>query len=82
MPVAAMFAGHLHTVVGLQNTVVTPAGRKIPVFLSGSADKRTFLKVDFASTSIDPRQLTVTVMSTQGGQAQAVGQPVVVLAAP
>jgi len=77
MPVVAMFAGHLHALIGLFGSVVTPEGRKIPIFLSGSADQRTFLRVDFSNPT-GPRPLTVTVMSTRGGQAQAVGQPVVV----
>ena len=81
VPVLAMFAGHEHAMVGLHSTVRTPAGRNIPIFLSGSADHQTFLRVDFSNLT-GQRQLTVTVMSTRGGQAQPVGQPMVAGAAP
>ena len=77
VPVLAMFAGHLHAVAGLYSSVRTPAGRNIPIFLSGSADEQTFLRVDFSNPTAGPRQLSVTVMSTRGGQAQAVGPAVV-----
>jgi hypothetical protein len=84
MPVVAIFAGHLHDSAGLKFKITTPSGVLIPVFLSGSADYQTFLKVDFAtlspttsSTEVQ-RQLSVTVMSTRGGQAQPVGQPMVI----
>lgn len=72
-PVAAVFAGHLHSLLGQQGELNTPSGQKIPVFFSGSADQRSFLLAEF-----EPTQLTVTPMSSQGGQPQAKGQPVVI----
>ena len=67
--VKAIFAGHIHQLVGhsiyssTQNIrrnriesckyVTTPSGHKIPVFYSGSAEYNKYLRVDFSKHAID-----------------------------
>lgn len=70
-PVVAVFAGHLRASVDKQKEVTTPSGQKIPVFLSGSADQQTFLKVIF-----EPNKVAVTPMSSKGGQPVPLGETV------
>jgi hypothetical protein len=67
--VVAIFAGHLHASRGKFNDITTPSGQKVPVFLSGSADHQTFLKVNFEFSKV-----RVTLMSSKGGQAAALGE--------
>lgn len=76
-PVVAIFAGHLHESVGKQKDVKTPSGQNVPVFLSGSADKQTFLKVGF-----EPTQVAVTPMSSKGGQPVPLGETVALTVQP
>lgn len=58
-PVAALFAGHFHGTHGRFSTV---PGTLIPVFISGSADTRHFLLVEFADT-----YMSVATVNTNGG---------------
>lgn len=61
-PVVALFAGHFHGTHGRFSTV---PGTSIPVFISGSADTRHFLLVEFADT-----YLSVATVNTNGGVPQ------------
>jgi len=69
--VVAIFAGHLHSSLGRTHDANTPSGQKVPVFLSGSADQQSFLKVNFEASKV-----RVTPMSSKGGQAVALGEPI------
>lgn len=69
-PVVAIFAGDLHSGIGKFTDAKTPSGQKVPLFLSGSADHQTFLKVSF-----DANKVSVTPMSSKGGQPVPLGVP-------
>jgi hypothetical protein len=61
-PVVALFGGHFHSVHGLYSFIPFTS---IPIFLSGSADTRHFLVVEFADT-----YFSVATVNTNGGVPQ------------
>lgn len=67
-PVAAIFAGHLHSSSGRFSNLKTTTGQLVPVFLSGSADERTFLRVDFQNAN-GQRSIRIATINTTGGNA-------------
>ena len=66
--VAAIFAGHLHSSPGKFSNLKTTTGQLVPVFLSGSADESTFLRVDFQNFN-GQRSIRIAKINTTGGNA-------------
>jgi hypothetical protein len=51
-PVSAVYVGHYHSYYGLQDTVLTNSGRRVPVFISGSAHMGTFLVTRYTNNKL------------------------------
>jgi hypothetical protein len=66
--VAAIFAGHLHSSSGKFSNLKTTTGQLVPVFLSGSADEHSFLRVDFQNSN-GQRSMRIAKINTTGGNA-------------
>lgn len=66
--VAAVFAGHLHTRIGYHSDLTTPAGKKVPVFFTGSAETNRYLKVTYRSNSmtVEPINSSYGLVSNWG----------------
>ena len=60
--VVAIFAGHIHEEYGLVAHALSDGGKKIPVFLSGSAEYKRFLVADFHR-----KRFTVGVVNSSFG---------------
>jgi len=79
--VAVIFAGHLHSSSGKFSNLKTSSGRRIPVFLSGSADQHSFLRVDFQNSN-GQRSLRIAKINTTGGNAVEEDSPTVLTMKP
>jgi len=63
--VAAIFAGHLHAENG---RISSSLPNQTPIFLSGSADQHTYLRVDFKNTA-GQRSIRIATIDTTAGAA-------------